>query len=160
MVERPNFKAYLRSLREDEDYREWNEVYTPTTVEGRKQLPQPKFSRRLKLRAETVKPSEEHNGRDVEVLGQREQVEKWDVLAGLRHYATDHVLLIGKPGSGKSTSLERLLWEEAENALQNPAAKIPVLVKLRRCTSTIEHLIQDFFSRHQLSLEIKDNRSH
>jgi hypothetical protein len=40
-----------------------------------------------------------------------------------------HVLLIGKPGSGKSTSLERLLWEEADNALKRPDARIPVLVK-------------------------------
>ncbi len=36
--------------------------------------------------------------------------------------------------------------------MYNPDAKIPVWVKLRRCTSTIENLIQDFFSRHKLPL--------
>jgi len=153
-LEEIDFQPYLQSILDDEDYQEWQEVYTPTTAEGRRPTPKLKFSPRLKLRAEKVKPpKDEQAGGDSE---DREQVELWDVLAGLRNYAADHVLLIGKPGSGKSTSLERLLWEEADNALHNPAAKIPVLVKLRRCTSTIELLIQDFFSRHQLPLEIAD----
>jgi HEAT repeat protein len=38
--------------------------------------------------------------------------------------------------------------------LKDPTAKIPVLVKLRRCTSTIEALIQDFFGKHQLPLSL------
>ncbi|ASC72026.1 tetratricopeptide repeat protein [Halomicronema hongdechloris C2206] len=166
-----DFEPYLQSIRNHEDYRERQEVYTRTTVAGRKQVPRPKFSPLLKLRVETVKPQEDREGRDrvetvkpqedregrdVERIENREQVEQWDVLAGLRNYAAEHVLLIGKPGSGKSTSLERLLWEEASNALQNPAAKIPVLVKLRRCTSTLEHLIQDYFSGHELPLEIAE----
>ncbi len=144
-----DFEPYLQSILDDEDYREWQDVYTPTTVEGRKRSPQPKFSPRLKLRVETVKPPKKEQE-------QQEQVEQWDVLVGLRNYAADHVLLIGKPGSGKSTSLERLLWEEADNALNTPNAKIPVLVKLRRCTSTIEELIRDFLCRHQLPLEIAE----
>jgi HEAT repeat protein len=147
-----DFQAYLQSILDDEDYREWQDLYTPTTVEGKKQTPQPKFSPRLKLRVTTVKPKEEERDSD----NQREQVEQWEALAGLRQYARDHVLLIGKPGSGKSTSLERLLWEDASNALHHPDAKIPVLVKLRRCTSNIEELIQNFFSRHQLSLTVAE----
>ncbi|MGJ3248446.1 MAG: HEAT repeat domain-containing protein [Elainellaceae cyanobacterium] len=147
-----DFQAYLQSILDDEDYREWQEVYTPTIVEGKKQPPKPKYSPRLKLRVEMVKPKEEEKKEE----NQREQVEQWEALAGLRQYAPDHVLLIGKPGSGKSTSLERLLWEDASHALNSQHAKIPVLVKLRRCTSTIEGLIQDFFSRHQLSLTIVD----
>ncbi|MEO0826688.1 MAG: NACHT domain-containing protein, partial [Cyanobacteria bacterium J06642_9] len=151
-LEQLDFQDYLRSIVGDEEYQDWQELYTPTTVEGRKPLPQPKFSRRLKLKAETVKRRE-----DEQELGkEREQVQQWDVLAGLRNYAANHVLLIGKPGSGKSTSLERLLWLEASNALSNPKAKIPVLVKLRRFTSTIENLIQDFFGRHQLAIEVTD----
>jgi HEAT repeat protein len=147
----PNFEPYLRAILDDEDYREWDEVYTATTVEGRKPSPQPRFSKRLKLQVETVKVDKE-----AAELELKEQVEHWDVLAGLRKYAAEHVLLMGKPGSGKSTSLERLLWEEAGTALQQPDAKIPVLVKLRRCTSTVEQLIQDFFSGHGLRLAIGD----
>ena len=55
------------------------------------------------------------------------------VLEGLRKYQRDHVLLIGKPGSGKSTSLERLLLEEAQICQNqvNFEGQIPVLLKLR-----------------------------
>jgi HEAT repeat protein len=152
-----NFQPYLQSILDDEDYREWQDLYTPTTVEDRKRSPQPKFSSRLKLRVETVKPPQENRSGTPEAEpNQQEQVEPWDVLAGLRNYASDHVLLIGKPGSGKSTSLERLLWEEASNALNTPNAKIPVLVKLRRCTSIIEELIRDFLNRHQLPLDVAE----
>lgn len=163
-VEAIAFQPYLRSILNNEDYREWQEVYTSTKVEDRKRIhpvnltewPPSKFSRRLKLRVETVKPPELENQRTEATL-QQEQVEQLDVLAGLRKYAPEHVLLIGKPGSGKSTSLERLLWEEADDALKQSAnAKIPVLVKLRRCTGTIEALIQDFCRSHQLPLAIAE----
>ena len=46
----------------------------------------------------------------------QEKTERLDVLAGLRKYAQEHVLLVGRPGSGKSTALVRLLLEEAEKA--------------------------------------------
>ncbi len=155
----PNFQPYLQSILENKDYREWQECYTPTTVEGRKQAPQPERSRRLKLRVETVvakddsasgasaKPSEGEP---------QEKIEQFEVLEGLRQYAADHVLLIGKPGSGKSSSLEWLLWNEAGRALDDPTAKIPVLVKLRRCTSTLEALIQDFLNGHGLPLSLPE----
>ena len=156
-----DFAPYLQSIREDEDYLEWDEVYTATTVEGRKKTsekktPEKRFSRRLKLRAETVVPQKDEIGdRDADPQP-REETEQWDVLAGLRNYAAEHVLLIGKPGSGKSTSLERLLWEAAGRALEEPSAQVPVLVKLRRCTSTIEQLIQDAFSGHGLRLDMAE----
>ncbi len=156
-----NFKPYLQAVLANNDYREGQEVYTPTTVEDRRQVPapetviasQPRFSSRLKLRVETVKPDKKGDRPDG-LPEPQEQVEQWDVLAGLRNYAAEHVVLIGKPGSGKSTSLERLLWEEAEKALQDPNARIPVLVKLRRCTGRIEGLIRDFLVGHQVGLEI------
>lgn len=153
MADSIEFEGYLRSLVHDEDYCEWQAIYTATTAASYRQDPHPRFSKRLKLQVETVtQPQQTPKGTQIT----QQQVEQWDVLSGLRNYATDHVLLIGKPGSGKSTSLERLLWEDASHALQNPAARVPVLVKLRRCTSTIEQLIQTFFSRHQLPLEIAD----
>ena len=159
----PNFQPYLQSILENEDYTEWQEVYTPTTVEDRRRVPmqdattvsQRRFSSRLKLRVETVKPDQQAQGNQPDGAPKlQERVEQWDVLAGLRNYAAEHVVLTGKPGSGKSTSLERLLWEEAENALDDPTARIPVLVKLRRCTGTIEGLIRDFLVGHQVALEI------
>jgi HEAT repeat protein len=161
-IETVDFQPYLQSLRDDDDYREWQDLYTPTTVEGRTPSPQTRFSRRLKLRVETVKPPKEDapgqpepdTRPQLEEPEQREKTEQLDVLDGLRKYAPEHVLLVGKPGSGKSTSLEWLLWNEAHNALANPVATIPVLVRLRRCTSTIEGLIQDFLSRHQLTLSL------
>ena len=158
----PNFHSYLQSILENEDYIEWQEVYTSTTVEDRRRVPvqdattvsQRRFSSRLKLRVETVKPDQQAQGNQLDGAPKsQEQVEQWDVLAGLRNYAAEHVVLIGKPGSGKSTSLERLLWEEAEKALYDPTARIPVLVKLRRCTGTIEGLIRDFLVGHQVEVE-------
>ena len=152
-----DFEPYLQSILSDKDYLEWQDLYIPTTVEGRKSASQANFSRRLKLRVETIRyPKAGEESTKEKDLEQKRQVEQWDVLLGLRRYARSHVLLVGKPGSGKSTSLERLLWEEVDNASNSPNAKIPVLVKLRRCTSTIEELIQDFLCRHQLPLGTKD----
>ncbi|NEQ53503.1 MAG: NACHT domain-containing protein [Leptolyngbya sp. SIO3F4] len=154
-----DFKLYLRSIVDADEYREWQDVYTPTTVEGPKQSSQKKLSPKLKLRVEAVKSLKNNSGsRGAKEPERNEQVEEWDVLVGLRQNVAKHkhVLLIGKPGSGKSTSLERLLWEEADTALKTSAVKIPVLVKLRRCTSTLEHLIQDFFNCHQLPLKVTD----
>lgn len=165
IVQQPetDFQPYLQSIRDDDNYQEWQEVYTPTTLEDRQQVSAPEtvtprqrqLSSRLKLRVGIVKPEEQgQENRPDESPQHKEQVEEWDVLDGLRHYAADHVVLIGKPGSGKSTSLERLLWEEAERALHDAKAQIPVLVKLRRCSSTIEKLIRDFLVGHQVTLEI------
>lgn len=158
-----DFQPYLQAILDDDDYREWQEVYTPITVEDRRRMPvqdattvsQRRFSSRLKLRVETVTPDKQGQGNQPDGTPEpKEQVEQWDVLAGLRNYAAEHVVLIGKPGSGKSTSLERLLGEEAEKALHDPSTQIPVLVKLRRCTGTIEELIRDFLMGHQVAVEI------
>ena len=63
---------------------------------------------------------------------------RFGLLQGLREfYIHEPVLLIGKPGSGKSTALLRLLLEEVEIGIealrQNPEAlpQIPVLISLR-----------------------------
>lgn len=153
-----DFQPYLAAILTSDDYQEWQDCYTPTTVEDRRLVASRSLAgrlpSRLKLRVETVKPEPEAGDPNRPKDEQRETVEQWDVLAGLRHYATDHVVLIGKPGSGKSTSLERLLWEEAERAQQDPSARIPVLVKLRRCTDSLEALIRDFLQQHRVALDM------
>jgi predicted NACHT family NTPase len=81
------------------------------------------------------------------------KIERLPALEGLRKYAFDpqvcHVLLIGRPGSGKSTALARLLLEESQG-------KIPVLVELRYYRSSIAALIQSFFQKHDLTLTVME----
>ncbi|NJK66207.1 MAG: hypothetical protein HC941_06490 [Microcoleus sp. SU_5_3] len=51
------------------------------------------------------------------------KIDRLEVLAGLRKYVQQgNVLLLGKPGSGKSTVLERFRWELALEALAEAIA--------------------------------------
>lgn len=60
------------------------------------------------------------------------QVERLEVLTGLRKYVQQgHVVLVGQPGSGKSTALGRLRCELAAAALADETQPVPVLVALR-----------------------------
>lgn len=116
-----DWNVYLSSI--CEKYARWWEVYTLTDVVGEKRAAT-EGSPHLwdcSLMVQAVQ---------LEKTGREEQkTEKLDVLEGLRKYAKDHLLLIGKPGSGKSTALVRLLLEEAQKAQQEPQAQIPVLVE-------------------------------
>ncbi|AKV65434.1 hypothetical protein VL20_199 [Microcystis panniformis FACHB-1757] len=90
-----------------------------------------------------------------------EKPERFTVLDGLRKYATNHVLLKGRPGSGKSTALARLLLEESVGAQslrlnqQNQAKiiQIPILIELRLYETSILDLILQFLKRHQLIID-------
>jgi predicted NACHT family NTPase len=93
--------------------------------------------------------------RDAQQRSKEEQkVERLSVLDGLRKYAPNHVLLVGRPGSGKSTALVRLLVATAQQALQNPHSPIPVLVELRTYKSyykdSVLDLVQASLKRHKL----------
>lgn len=146
------FQAYLLSLCNEETYKDWQDSYTPTDAIDR-QRTEPKKSRMrldLSLMVQTIQPP--HDDQALE----REKIERLNVLEGLQEYAANHVLLVGQPGSGKSTALERLLWEEAEKcrgAEREKLTKIPVLVELRQYRTSVVDLIQEFLSRHQLRLD-------
>ncbi|MEQ9480665.1 HEAT repeat domain-containing protein [Coleofasciculus sp. F4-SAH-05] len=156
-----DWRPYLESL--CATYAAWWQVYTITDVVGR--TPQKRKQTSVlfdfKLMVQTVAPDRDAKGQKAE------QVEKLTVLEGLRKYAPQHILLVGRPGSGKSTALVRLLLEEAEKAKEacrdvacnvweqgERSIKIPVLVELRYYRTTIEDLIQEFLQRHDPNLTL------
>ncbi|MBD2216764.1 HEAT repeat domain-containing protein [Calothrix sp. FACHB-1219] len=162
-----NWTGYLESLCNDDKYVKWWDAYTLTDVIGKQRVEREKSPFLLDFMVETVKPAKG------EPNAAQEKTERLDVLEGLRKYAKEHVLLVGRPGSGKSTSLARLLLEEAEKArsplnppflrgevksseppfLRGAGGIIPVLVELRYYQTSILDLIQDFCKRHRLLLD-------
>ncbi len=77
-------------------------------------------------------------------------------MEGIRKYADKHVLLRGKPGSGKSTALKQLLWEDAEALIQGEKRKIPVLVELRNWDTSVENLIYKFLQKNKHRIDISE----
>ncbi|NEQ66222.1 MAG: NACHT domain-containing protein [Symploca sp. SIO2D2] len=153
----PDWSNYLQSICTDSDYVRWWKVYTLTEVVGKEQQQQETTPLLFdfKLMVQTVEREEEK--RDRENKEEKERIERLGVLEGLRKYAEEHVLLVGKPGSGKSTALKRLLLENAETRRRGEGKegrKIPVLVELRYYRTSILDLIQDFLQRHQPNLEV------
>ncbi|MFZ4676066.1 MAG: hypothetical protein ACOYM4_10295, partial [Nodosilinea sp.] len=161
------FDAYLRSL--VATYEKWWEHYTLTDAIGKAEPPEKPSAFDFGLMVQTVTKEREPTDPENTPLQQdKEKTERLPVLEGIRKYADDHVLLVGRPGSGKSTALIRLLLEEAANASRSaerytpsPSPKlgrgeqerIPVLVELRYWESSIEGLIQGFLQRHNLALD-------
>ncbi|MBW4538448.1 MAG: HEAT repeat domain-containing protein [Myxacorys chilensis ATA2-1-KO14] len=149
------FQSYLQSIATT--YKKSSEPYTPTDAQGRENI-RAKQSAPFDfgLMVQTVKREEREQQNE-------EKVERFPVLEGIRQYADQHVLLVGRPGSGKSTALARLMLEEAEAALTpSPSPKlgrgeeewrIPVLVELRYWQSSIEQLILNSLTRHGLSAD-------
>ena len=141
-----NWTPYLESV--CKKYAQWWDVYILTDVEGKMRSPNttPLLT---DLRVQAVKESREEK---------EEKTEQYNVLEGLRKYAANHVLLVGRPGSGKSTALAQLLFEESEKAQilltneenQKRIIHIPILVELRYCKTSIVDLILKFLKRHKL----------
>ncbi len=159
-----DFQPYLKAIATT--YKKWWEYYTFTDAEGKQRQSKdasPIFD--FGLMVQTVKKEEREQQ-------QEEKIERFSVLEGIRKYADQHVLLIGRPGSGKSTALARLLLEEADpqksevsqksevlktsdfSPARNPA-RIPVLVELRYWQGSIARLILNAFARHGLLLTVE-----
>ncbi|MDJ0617936.1 MAG: HEAT repeat domain-containing protein [Calothrix sp. MO_192.B10] len=156
-----NWNPYLQSI--CNTYAEWWKIYTLTDVVGKQRDEQKKpFPLLRNLMVETLKQEKESREE------QQEKTERLTVLDGLRKYAGNHVLLTGRPGSGKSTALVRLLLElakkaqpviareaernEAISSTMGKSEKIPVLLELRYYQTSILDLIRDFLKRHQILL--------
>ena len=71
-----------------------------------------------------------------------------DVQCALRLRAAKHVLLTGKPGSGKSTALEMFALDAARIAVDDDRAPVPVLVRLRRYRHSMPRLVCDALAEH------------
>ncbi len=159
------FDGYLRSV--VSAYQQWWRLYTLTDATGRE-------SQRVErdriapaffdfgLMVQTVEPPKAEQERESEGDHEKkEKIERLPVLEGICKYAADHVLLVGRPGSGKSTALARLLLQEAENALSIARAKIPVLVELRYLPSeanesSVCDRILAFIHKHDPALELDE----
>lgn len=148
-----NWNPYLESL--CNAYTQWwkfgtlKDVVEPKRVDSEPSTLPFEFG----LMVETVEPYIPKGNTD------KQEFERLSVLEGLRKYASQHVLLVGHPGSGKSTALVRLLVATAQQARQNPQSQIPVLVELRTYNiyykTSVLDLVQVSLKRHKLRLNLE-----
>jgi len=123
-----DFPKYLQSL--VESYKKQQHLYTLTDLQVEVRVEKPPEDRSQPRSAEN-KPET--------------KIDRLEVLAGLRKYVQQgKVLLLGKPGSGKSTVLQRFRWELALEALNEGDRQIPVLVQLRSDRSILEAICAEF----------------
>ncbi len=168
---RLDFQPYLQSICASPRYKYWWSHYTLTDVVGERS-PKQKESKQEEisspfdfgLMVQAVQPQQEEKKQEQEKIQEQEKKERLPVLEGIRKYAEKQVLLVGKPGSGKSTALLRLLLEEAQqtsthlnSSFSSEArnSKIPVLIELRYFQAQTEVIerIEAFFYQHDPNLE-------
>jgi HEAT repeat protein len=152
------FGDYLASI--TRHYDKWQTLYTLTDATGKEKLQQDlnrlsgdrtsspwdsPFDFNLMVQTPSRKEQEPRESEEPEEG--EEKVERFSVLEGIRKYAEEHVLLVGRPGSGKSTALAKLALEEARGR-----DRIPILVELRFWQGSIEGLVDNVLRRHGLQL--------
>ena len=143
-----DWDRYLNSI--CESYYRWWDFYVLSEVEHEgleaKDRSDPRYQ--FDLFAQAFEREEFRREGKKERIEERKKTEKFNALEGLLKFAKEHVLLAGRPGSGKTTTLQRLLLEEAKKAKENPKTKIPVLVELKYYSVSTFDLIFGFLSRH------------
>ncbi|WP_414620185.1 NACHT domain-containing protein [Calothrix sp. CCY 0018] len=151
------FKSYLEAI--SEKYKCWWNLYTLTDAEGKKKQEQESSSLSspfdFGLMVQSVEPKQEEEKQEQEKQ-EKQKIERLPVLEGIRKYAENHVLLVGKPGSGKSTALARLLLEESKAASSLNDTTIPILVELRYWKTSIFERIQAFLQQHDANLNLDE----
>ena len=132
-------------------------MYTPTDAQKKKQLELE--NRQFASPFDFGQTAKIISSKQPEAKHKQEEIEQLPVLEGIRKYAPNHVLLLGKPGSGKSIALTKLLLKEAEKASLKLLSsgnlvktKIPVLIQLKYYDTSLTSLIEDCFKRHGLLL--------
>lgn len=153
-----DFQPYLRSL--IATYEQWWQRYTLTEAIGQTET---QDTERHVLFDFGLMVQNISNKRDraasetIELQENQEKTERLPVLEGIRKYADDHVVLMGRPGSGKSTALIRLLLEMATQTLEQGEGQIPVLVELRYWQISIVERIQAFLFKHDPHLALDES---
>ncbi|PAX60640.1 HEAT repeat domain-containing protein [Brunnivagina elsteri] len=176
----PEFHKYFASISKKCD-RWWN-FYTLTDTFDRQSQDKAGFSSfdspfdspfDFGLMVKKVVPKRSQN---LGIEDKKKVCDRVPVLEGICKYLAEsnHVLLIGKPGSGKSTALTRLLLEKCRDAIHrvfytpgeiHPISQsgelpqIPVLIELRYWQNSVFQLIEAFFNQHELPLTENEIKS-
>ncbi len=121
MIAPSEFQRYLQEI--CRRYEHWWTVDALTqTIEDR----QATFSFEQMVQTEEKKPEEE----------EKAQILSLPIFQGIQNYVeSEHILLVGSPGVGKSTALLRCLVDFAKKELEKPEPRIPVLIPLKRYRS-------------------------
>jgi len=129
-----DFSDYLRFVCQDPRYQQVRNLYTETEVS-------------IPLEAEIVEPQTASEAGIQTDKAKQPKVQPFPVLEGLQNYALgehrQHLLLAGRPGSGKSTALKRLLLELADATPERPEV-IPVYVQLKGDRLITDMIIAEF----------------
>ena len=115
MINPSEFQNYLQEIcRRYEQW--WTEVALTDTIADR----QASFSFEQMVQTE-------------EKIEEKPQKISLPIFQGIQNYIkSEHILLVGSPGVGKSTALLRCLIKFAKEELDKQEPRIPVLVKLKR----------------------------
>lgn len=121
MIDPSEFQPYLQEI--CRRYEKWWTVDALTeTIADR----QATFSFEQMVQTEEKKQEEE----------EKAQIVSLPILQGIQNYVeSEHILLVGSPGVGKSTALLHCLVSFANKELEKPEPRIPVLIPLKRYKS-------------------------